>query len=160
MNILFVCDGNVCRSPMAEALLRKKLAERKITGVNVASCGLSARPWGVADRRLSLVIGEAYKFLEDHRSRPLTEREVREADLILGMENRHVKTILERFPEAEGKTHMLTAYAGVNGEIEDYPDSGQTNVVNWLRKCYSITLPCLEFVAERLVRLKNESESN
>ncbi len=137
---------------MAEALLRKKLAGRKIAGVNVASCGLSARPWGVADRRLSVVIGEAYKLIEDHRSRRLTEQAAREADLILGMENRHVMTILERFPEAEGKTNVLTAYAGVSGEIKDYPDSGQTDVVNWLRDCYSIMLPCLEVVAERLVR--------
>ncbi len=151
MNIIFVCDGNVCRSPMAEALLRKKLAERKIAGVNVASCGLSARPWGVADRRLSLVIREAYKLIEDHRSRPLTEQAVREADLILGMENRHVKTILERFPEAEGKTNVLTAYTGVSGEIKDYPDSGQTDVVNWLRQCYSTMQPCLGVVADRAV---------
>ena len=152
MNVLFVCDGNVCRSPMAEALLRKKLAERRIVGVNVASCGLSARPWGIADRRLSLVIGEAYKLLEDHRSRPLTEEGVREADLILGMENRHVNSILERFPEAKGKAHLLTTYSGANGEIKDYPDSGQTDVVNWLRQCYLIMLPCLEVVATRVVR--------
>jgi protein-tyrosine phosphatase len=137
---------------MAEALLRKKLAERKIAGVNVASCGLSARPWGIADRRLSLVIGEAYKLLEDHRSRLLTEQAVREADLILGMENRHVKTILERFPEAQGKADLLTVYAGIDGEVKDYPDSGQADVVNWLRQCYSIMLPCLEVVADRLVR--------
>ncbi len=152
MNILFVCDGNVCRSPMAEALLRKKLAERKIVGVKVASCGLNARSWGIADRRLSLVIGEAYKLLEDHGSRPLTEQAVREADLILGMENRHLQTILERFPEAQGKANLLTAYAGVIGEIKDYPDSGQIDVVNWLRQCYSIMLPCLEVVAGRLDR--------
>ncbi len=152
MNILFVCDGNVCRSPMAEALLRTKLAERKIAGVNVASCGLSAQPWGVADRRLSLVIGEAYKLLGDHRSRPLTEQAVREADLILGMENRHVKTILERFPEAQGKANLLTVYAGIGGEVKDYPDSGQADVVNWLRQCYSTMLPCLEVVADRLVQ--------
>ncbi len=152
MNILFVCDGNVCRSPMAEALLRKKLAERRIDGVNVASCGLSAGPWGIADRRLSLVIGEAYKLLEHHRSRPLTEKEVREADLILGMENRHVETILERFPEAKGKANVITTYAGASGEVKDYPDSGQTDVVNWLRQCYSIILPCLEVVVNRSVR--------
>ena len=152
MNILFVCDGNVCRSPMAEALLREKLAERKIAGVNVASCGLSARPWGVADRRLSLVIGEAYKLLEDHRSRPLTEQAVQEADLILGMENRHLRTILERFPEAQGKVDVLTVYSGARGEIKDYPDSGEADVVSWMRQCYSIMLPCLEVVADRLVR--------
>lgn len=155
MNILFVCDGNICRSPMAEALLRKKLAERKIAGVNVASCGISARPWGIADRRLSLVIGEAYKLLEDHRSRPLTEQAVREADLILGMENRHVKTILGRFPEAQGKVDVLTAYSGMGGEVKDYPDGGQGDVVSWMRQCHSIMLPCLEVVADRLVRSKD-----
>ena len=151
MNILFICDGNICRSPMAEALLRKMLSDRKITGVKVASCGLSAQPWGIADRRLGLVIGEAYKLLQDHRSRPLTEQAVREADLILGMENRHVKTVLERFPEAQGKADLLTVYAGIGGEVKDYPDSGQAGVVNWLRQCYTIMLPCLEVVADRLV---------
>ena len=155
MNILFVCDGNVCRSPMAEALLREKLGERKIAGINVASCGISARPWGIVDRRLSLVIGEAYKLLEDHRSRPLTEQAVREADLILGMENRHVRTILERFPEANGKVDVLTAYSGIGGEVKDYPDSGQADVANWLRQCYWVMVPCLEVVADRLARQRD-----
>ncbi len=151
MNILFVCDGNIARSPMAEALLRKMLMERGIVGVNIASCGLSARPWGIADRRLSLVIGDTYKLLEKHHSKPLTEEAVEESDLILGMENRHVNAILERFPEAKGKVHVITAYAGREGEVKDYPDTEQPDPVSWMRQCYSILLPCVEAIADRIV---------
>jgi len=152
MNVLFVCDGNIARSPMAEALLRKMLMERGVVGATVASCGLSARHWGIADRRQSLVIGDTYKVLENHHSRPLTEEAVQESDLIFGMENRHVIVILERFPEAKGKVDVITAYAGREGEVKDYPANEQLDPISWMRQCYSLLLPCLETVADRLAR--------
>src|SRR5207245_573236 len=63
-NILFVCDGNICRSPMAQALMTELVSQKGLAGVSVSSAGLSAMPWTTADRRLSIVIGDAYKSLK------------------------------------------------------------------------------------------------
>jgi protein-tyrosine-phosphatase len=150
MRILFVCDGNICRSPMAEALLRTAMAERRIDWIEVTSAGLVASQWGVAHQQLRRVLGPSFALVENRRSVPLTEELVAVADLILGMESRHVRQIHERFPRARGRVDLVTTYAGREGEIKDFPDSGYGDVVSWLRHCHSIMHPSVEIVADRL----------
>lgn len=112
MNVLLVCMGNVDRSPLAEFLLNKMLAAEGIVGVKVQSRGISA----VADRPMSdgsqaLLLFEEDIIANGHRSRPLTDTDVRRADLILTVE-RHFSKVLDRFPEAVGKVSLLSEFAG------------------------------------------------
>jgi protein-tyrosine phosphatase len=151
MKILFVCDGNICRSPMAEALLRQLVSDKGVEWMEISSAGLVASAWGVAHSQLRRVLGPSYRLVEKRPSRPLTEELVRTSDLILGMENRHIQQILERFPESRGRVDKITSYAGKDGEIRDFPDSGYGDVVSWLRHCHTIMVPCLETIADRLV---------
>jgi len=158
MKVLFVCDGNICRSPMAEALMRQTLADRNVNGIEVSSSGLVASPWSVAHAQLRRVLGPAYQLVENRPSQPLTQELVDRSNLILGMENRHVRQILERYPESQGRVDKITSYAGRDGEVKDFPDSGYGDVFSWLRHCHSIMLPCVETIADRLVRERdNES---
>ena len=158
MKVLFVCDGNICRSPMAEALMRQTLADRNVNGIEVSSSGLVASPWSVAHTQLRRVLGPAYQLVENRPSQPLTQELVERSDLILGMENRHVRQILERYPKSQGRVDKITSYAGRDGEVKDFPDSGYGDVFAWLRHCHSIMLPCIETIADRLVRARdNES---
>jgi len=158
MKVLFVCDGNICRSPMAEALMRQTLADRNVNGIEVSSSGLVASPWSVAHTQLRRVLGPAYQLVENRPSQPLTQELVERSDLILGMENRHVRQILERYPKSQGRVDKITSYAGRDGEVKDFPDSGYGDVFSWLRHCHSIMLPCVETIADRLVRERdNES---
>ena len=152
MKILFVCDGNICRSPMAEALLWQTLTDRRIDWAEVSSGGLVASPWSVAHSQLRRVLGPEYRFVENRRSQPLTQELMDGSDVILGMENRHVRQILERFPESKGRVDKITTYGGKDGEIKDFPDSGYGDVVSWLRHCHSVMVPCVETIADRLVR--------
>ena len=154
MRILFVCDGNICRSPMAEALLRQELADRSVSWADVSSAGLVASPWGVAHSQLRRVLGPSFRLIENRRSQPLTGEMVNGADLILGMENRHVSQILGQFPKSEGRVDKVTTYAGRDGEIRDFPDSGYGDVYSWLLHCHSIMAPCIETIADKLVRDK------
>ncbi len=133
-SIVFVCDGNVCRSPMAAALLRQKLSQRGVSGINVASCGLRVHRDAV-DSNLALLLGDAYENLRDVRPRPISQEIVRNADLILTMEERQVHEILWRFPSAEGKVATVKAFAGESGEVKDFPDSGQESVMDWMKSC-------------------------
>lgn len=88
-NLLFVCTGNTCRSPMAAALARHVLEERREEGVDVASAGTSAWDGSPASEEVPQVLAEIGVELGDHASSPLTPERVEWADLILVMNVRH-----------------------------------------------------------------------
>ncbi len=111
MNFLFVCTGNTCRSPMAEALMRAAVAGRHAA----RSAGLSAFPG------LPMAYGSREALREigidaDGTSSTLDAEAVRWADRILAMEAWQAEEILGRFPAAAGKTTTLGRWAGAADE--------------------------------------------
>lgn len=109
MHLLFVCTGNTCRSPMAEAIARTMLTERGIANVVISSAGTSAWDGAPASDAAVLVTMEHGMDLTGHRSRALSREIVERADLILAMGPHH----LERVVALGGheKAHLLTHYA-------------------------------------------------
>ena len=114
MHILFVCTGNTCRSPTAEALLRRALAERGATGVTVGSAGTGAWDGSPASEGAYLVGLEKGLDLSGHRARLLTRELIRSADLILTMSAHHRDRVIDE--GGLGKVHLLGTYAGKKGE--------------------------------------------
>ncbi len=107
-HLLFVCTGNTCRSPLAEAMARALAAARGLDLI-VSSAGTSA--WqGAPASDASILVGLERKLdLSTHRARVLTRELVEEATLILGMAAHHVAAV--RALGGEDKVFLLTDYA-------------------------------------------------
>lgn len=93
-NILFVCTGNTCRSPMAEAVARAEVARRGWSQVRVASAGTGADTGAGAAGPAVAVAGRRGLDLEAHRSTSLDPELLEWADLILAMSPSHVDVLL------------------------------------------------------------------
>lgn len=106
-NILVVCVGNVCRSPMAEALLRQALLDED--EVSVSSAGLGALVDFPAAGYAEDLMAERGLDISGHKARQLTPEIVDENDLILVMESAHKRAIEARDPAAHSKIFLLCA---------------------------------------------------
>lgn len=106
--VLFVCTGNTCRSPLAEAMARALAAARGLD-IIVSSAGTSASQDAPASDASILVGLERKLDLSTHRARVLTRELVDDASLILGMAAHHVAAA--RALGGEGKVFLLTDYA-------------------------------------------------
>jgi tRNA threonylcarbamoyl adenosine modification protein (Sua5/YciO/YrdC/YwlC family) len=124
MLVVIVCTGNTCRSPMAEALMRRLVAERlgcqpgeiEERGVVISSAGVSASPGGSAAPDAIVTMRECGLDLSKHETQPLNDKLIRHADLILTMASGHRQAILRRWPEAAPRV-MNVRLDG--GDIDD-----------------------------------------
>ncbi|MBL0921633.1 MAG: Sua5/YciO/YrdC/YwlC family protein [Phycisphaerales bacterium] len=107
--ILFVCSGNTCRSPMAEAIAREALARRESGAVRtrVASAGVGAYPGMPATEEARQALRSMGIEPGRHASRPLTRELLSEAEAIFAMTPAHVGAILAMDPSARGRVFLL-----------------------------------------------------
>ena len=109
--VLFVCTGNICRSPTAEALARRELERYPGVPIEVSSAGSHALEGNPAASRSMLAAATRGANLERHFARELTRRRVRAANLVLCMAAEHRPFVLSYDRGAANRTFLLATFA-------------------------------------------------
>ena len=118
--VIFVCTGNLCRSPMAEALLRARLARDEARrDWQVGSAGVWTTEGRPASAYAIEEMAQRGVDLRAHRSRNVTHELMAVADLVLAMTRGHVEALEAAFPEHAPKVHLLSEMIGREYDVYD-----------------------------------------
>lgn len=115
--ILVVCTGNICRSPIAEALLKARLPQ-----LSIESAGLGALVGQGVDPSARSLAEESGLGVAEHKARQITEDMIQRADLILVMSEGQRQAVGKLAPAATGKTMLFGRWLGQGGSGEEISD--------------------------------------
>jgi len=142
--VLFVCTGNTCRSPMAEAIL----ASKNIEGLEVRSAGIFALPGADASPQTIEVLNEN-DISFSHQAKQFSEMDVDWADFILTMTNDHKQWILQHYPQSSTKVYTVKEFANEYGDVMD-PFGGPVEI-------YRKTFQELHEIIKKIEKKLNEN---
>lgn len=137
--ILFVCTGNTCRSPMAEGVFNEIVRRWRITGVRACSAGLAAFPGDYPAENAVRVMAACGIDITDHRSRRLTPRLLDESDAVVCMTPEQAQMMSAALP---GKPVFLLSHGVVDpygGDVQTYRHcagqifDGMQEILQWIR---------------------------
>lgn len=146
IKVLFICHGNICRSPMAEFVMKKLLADNNIHNVEVSSAAVSSEEQGndIYPPAKSVMRANDIPFSR-HYAHRVTDSEFEDADVVYVMDNSNYQLLKKRFYSNSQKIHMLlnhdVADPWYSGDFEKtYQEiaEGCTKIINGLAKNYGV----------------------
>ncbi len=147
--VMFVCTGNICRSSMAEEMMKSLLKEKGLEDrFSIYSSGTAVDKSRAASDNAISALKEIGLDLTAHRSKHTSRELIDKADLVLAMTSRHKDYILSIMPEAGEKVFTLIEYAG-DGEKGDIMDPYLMNLETY-RRCRDHILKYLKLLVEKL----------
>ena len=127
--IMFVCTGNICRSAMAEKLLKKKVCDKRIENkFFICSSGIYAYPDDRSTYEAIKIMKDEYEIdLSEHRATAVRDSNIDDMDLVLCMTNAHKQSLVSIYPNLENKIFLVKDYVGLFGEVAD-PYGGRLEI--------------------------------
>jgi protein-tyrosine-phosphatase len=145
LHILAVCTGNICRSPMAEGILKKLL--KKGHAAFVSSCGTHALQGNPASEFSVIASAENGIDISCHRARMLTPEIIGQSDIILCMERSHVEHVLSLDVSVHERVFNLAVFSGMR-KMKDIPDPYGCSLREY-RECFMDIHRCIgNFLAD------------
>ena len=144
MKIMFICTGNICRSAMAEGMM-KKLAKDNKLDLDICSCGIYAEDGDYATYN-AIETAKYYDVnIEEHRATNIKNSKIEEMDIILCATESHKETVLYLYPKLKEKVFTMKEYAKLdkNGQDMDIKDPWGYDM-NVYQNCAEEIEICLE----------------
>lgn len=147
-DILFVCTGNTCRSPIAEAVFRRMLKEENLEGdYNCSSAGVYAFEGDCASYEAVSAARQDGLDITVHYARTLSYDMVKNAYIILTMTSDHKRMVTDEFPEARDKAFTVKEFAEysiVDRDITDPFGMGENAYLACAREIKTVLLKILD----------------
>jgi protein-tyrosine-phosphatase len=155
-SFLFVCHGNIMRSPMAELMLRRALSECHHEEIMVSSAGIHATPGTEAHPRARVAARDIGLLLDQHRSKLLTAEMVANADTVFAMDFQNQAELLTHFPQAREKIFLLSDYAEGEQRGRPIPDPyfGDQDETS---RCYAVLQTCVNNLVKSILQTRNRA---
>ena len=155
LNILFACSGNVCRSPLAEGILKKMIPHKLRNNINVQSAGVST----LNGMRPSAFAAEVAKNngvnISSHRSKQITEKMISESDLIFVMSKDHLEYFKNSFIKYMDKVYALKKFSNPDNNNIDIKDPIGGDLGSYEKIFHEIKHE-IERILPKLVKLAEE----
>ncbi len=152
MKIMFICTGNICRSAMADWMMKDKIKKNNINNIQIFSSGIYAQDGDIPTYEAIETMGENGIDLRKHSATNTMNSNINEMDLILGMTQSHKNELIYLYPNLKDKIFTLKEYVNYNKE-------GHNNInikdpwgfdIDTYRACAAEIDECLELLIKKL----------
>ena len=151
MKIMFICTGNICRSAMAHWLMEKKIKDNNLNNIEVYSSGVFAEPGDKSTYSAIEVMEEYGVDLKNHEATHIMQSEVQEMDLILCATSSHKRSVLQMYPNLNGKVYTMKEYVNINKNEQDLDIKDPWGYdIEIYRFCAAEIDRCLEKLIEKI----------
>ena len=153
MKIMFICTGNICRSAMAEKLLKKKALDKGKKELEVYSCGIYAQDGDVPTWEAKRTMKDEYDIdMTEHKATNIRNSNIENMDLILCATISHKIAVLDMYPYLKEKVFTMKEYVNYSREYHDcvnIKDPWGYDIETY-RSCLSEIDECLELLLKKL----------